>query len=58
MMWQNMHLMFWMSWIWTCVVGSFSTKNAQAREMQLWDSKMFNFFALQQIQNPMFLIEH
>ncbi len=34
--WHKMHLMFWTSWIWTCVVGSFDTKNAQAREMRLW----------------------
>ncbi len=26
----------WTNWIWTCVVGSFDTKNAQAREMWLW----------------------
>ncbi len=34
--WHKMHFMFWTSCIWTCVAGSYNTKNAQGREMQLW----------------------
>jgi hypothetical protein len=34
--WHKMHFMLWTSCIWTCVARSCNTKNAQAREMQLW----------------------